>query len=187
MLGRKGYYRGSSVLVSGQAGTGKTSIIATSLDSACRRGEKCLLLLFEESESQFIRNMRSIGMDFEPWVKKGFLCVSAVRPTAYSLEMHLAMIMKLLKDFNPSILAIDPISNLYPIGDDMQVRSVLMRLIDFAKSKNITGILVPLRQKLSSEVIQWNPRRCMSHPSWIHGLSSKMWRGTGNGTGCFPS
>ncbi|MDD1676627.1 MAG: circadian clock protein KaiC [Methanomicrobiales archaeon] len=144
MLGGKGYYRGSSVLVSGQAGTGKTSLLATSIHSACKRGEKCLLLLFEESESQFIRNMRSIGMDFEPWVQKGLLHVNAVRPTAYSLELHLAIIMKMLKDFNPSVLAIDPISNLYPVGDDMQVRSVLMRLIDFAKSKNITGIFSSL-------------------------------------------
>jgi circadian clock protein KaiC len=144
MLGGKGFYRGSSVLITGAAGTGKTSVAAAAIDAACRRGERCLMLLFEESEKQLIRNMRSIGMDLEPWVKKGLLRFSAVRPTAYSLEMHLAMILKMIRDFGPAVLAMDPISNLYPVGDDMQVRSALMRLIDHAKSTGITGFFTSL-------------------------------------------
>jgi circadian clock protein KaiC len=144
MLGGKGYYRGSSVLVSGQAGTGKTSVIAAAVNAACRRGEKCVFLLFEESENQVMRNMRSIGIDLEPWVKKGLLRFSAVRPTAYSLEKHLAMIFGMLREFRPEVLAIDPISNLYPVGDDLQVRSMLMRLIDYAKTKEITGFFTSL-------------------------------------------
>ncbi len=101
MLGAKGFYRGSSILVSGQAGTGKTSIAATFVDAACRRNEKCLFFIFEESESQLMRNMKSIGMDLEPWVKKGLLKFHAVRPTAYSLEMHLSMMLKLIEEFKP--------------------------------------------------------------------------------------
>jgi len=144
MLGAKGFYRGSSVLVSGQAGTGKTSIAATFVDAACRRNEKCLFFIFEESESQLLRNMKSIGIDLGPWVKKGLLTFHAVRPTAYSLEMHLSMMLKLIDEFNPKVLAVDPISNLYPIGDDIQVRSMLMRLIDYAKSIHITGLFTNL-------------------------------------------
>ena len=144
MLGAKGFYRGSSILVSGQAGTGKTSIAATFVNAACKRGEKCLLFIFEESESQFIRNMKSIGMDFEPWIKKGLLKFHAVRPTAYSLEMHLSMMLKLIDEFKPRVIAVDPISNLYPIGDDIQVRSMMMRLIDYAKSLQITGLFTNL-------------------------------------------
>jgi circadian clock protein KaiC len=144
MLGGKGFYRGSSVLVSGQAGTGKTSIAATFADAACRRDEKCLIMVFEESESQVVRNMKSIGLDLEKWIKKGLLKFHAVRPTAYSLELHLSMMIRLIEEFEPKVIVVDPISNLYPVGDDIQVRSMLMRLIDYAKSQQITGLFTNL-------------------------------------------
>ena len=144
MLGGKGYYRGSSILISGQAGTGKTSLAATFVNAACGRGEKCLFMIFEESESQLTRNMRSIGIDLEPWVKKGLLKFHAVRPTAYSLEMHLSMMIRLIEESAPHVIAVDPISNLYPVGDDIQVRSMLMRLIDHAKSLQITALFTNL-------------------------------------------
>ncbi|MFA6332316.1 MAG: circadian clock protein KaiC [Methanoregula sp.] len=144
MLGGKGFYRGSSILVSGQAGTGKTSIAATFIDAACGRGEKCLFFIFEESESQILRNMKSIGINLEPWVNSGLLKFHAVRPTEYSLEMHLSVMLKLIGEFKPRVVAVDPISNLYPIGDDIQVRSMLMRLIDYAKSLHITGLFTNL-------------------------------------------
>ncbi|RPI39365.1 MAG: circadian clock protein KaiC [Methanoregulaceae archaeon] len=144
MLGGKGFYRGSSILVSGQAGTGKTSLAAQFIDAACRRGEKCLFFISEESESQLMRNMLSIGINLEPWTKSGLLKFHAIRPTAYSLEMHLSVMLKLIGEFRPQVVAVDPISNLYPIGDDMQVRSMLMRLIDFAKSLQITGFFTSL-------------------------------------------
>lgn len=151
MLGVKGFYCGSSILVSGQAGTGKTSISATFIDAACRRNEKCLFFIFEESESQLMRNMRSIGIDLEPWMKKGLLKFNAVRPTAYSLEMHLSMMLKLVEEFKPKVVAVDPISNLYPIGDDIQVRSMLMRLIDYMKYIQITGIFTNLSSDGNTE------------------------------------
>jgi circadian clock protein KaiC len=144
MLDGKGFFRGSSILVSGQAGTGKTSIAAAFVDAACRRNEKCLFFIFEESESQLMRNMRSIGIDLGPWEKSGLLKFHAVRPTAYSLEMHLSQMLKLIGDFQPGVLAVDPISNLYPIGDDIQVRSMLMRLIDYTKSLQVTGLFTNL-------------------------------------------
>ena len=102
MLGGQGYYRGSSILISGTAGTGKTSLAAYFADAACRRGERCLYLAFEESQDQIIRNMRSIGLDLEPWVKQGLLKFHAARSTLYGLEMHLAMIHKLINDFQPA-------------------------------------------------------------------------------------
>ena len=157
MLAGKGFYRGSSILVSGQAGTGKTSIAATFIDAACRRNEKCLFLIFEESESQLLRNMKSIGINLEPWVTSGLLKCHAVRPTAYSLEMHLSMMLKLVGEFSPTVIAVDPISNLYPIGDDIQVRSMLMRLIDFAKSLHITGLFTNLSNDPVSEVYAIEP------------------------------
>jgi circadian clock protein KaiC len=144
MLEGKGYYRGNSVLVSGQAGTGKTSIAATFADAVCRRDEKCLFMVFEESESQVIRNMQSIGLDLDKWIKKGLLKFHAVRPTAFSLEMHLSMMIRLIDEFEPKVIVVDPISNLYPVGDDIQVRSMLMRLIDYAKSRQITGLFTNL-------------------------------------------
>ncbi len=144
MLGGRGYYRGSSILVSGDAGTGKTSIAAKFAEAACMRREKCLYFTFEESQSQLQRNMKSIGIDLEPWSKKGTLVFHAVRPTAYSLEMHLSMMLSLIQKVSPSVVILDPISNLYPVGDDIQVRSMLMRLVDYIKTLQITGLFTHL-------------------------------------------
>jgi circadian clock protein KaiC len=157
MLGSKGFYRGSSILISGQAGTGKTSIAATFIDAACKKNEKCLFFIFEESESQLLRNMKSIGINLDPWVKKGLLTFHAVRPTAYSLEMHLSMMLKLIDDFKPRMLAVDPISNLYPVGDEIQVRSMMMRLIDYAKSLQITGVFTNLSNDTESGTYALEP------------------------------
>jgi circadian clock protein KaiC len=144
MLGGKGFYRGSSVLVTGEAGTGKSSIIATFIDAACRRNERCLYFAFEESQSQIIRNMRSIGIDLGQWVDNGTLRFHAIRPTACGLEMHLAIMIKMIHEFKPGFVAIDPISNLFPIGDDVQVRAMLMRIIDHLKSNEITSLFTNL-------------------------------------------
>lgn len=144
MLGGKGYFRGSSLLISGTAGTGKTSIAAHFAVAACQRGERCLFLAFEESQSQIIRNMRSIGINFEPWVKKGLLQFHAVRPTLYGLEMHLATIHRLISDFNPIVVVFDPVSNFTSMGDSPEVYSMLLRLIDFLKVNGVTALLTNL-------------------------------------------
>src|SRR5688500_9482943 len=116
MLSGKGYYRGSTILISGTAGTGKTSLAAHFLDAACRRGERCLCFLFEESPQQLLRNMRSIGLDLEPWVAGGLLQFHADRPSRYGLETHLATMHQVVADFKPTVAVIDPVTNLMTVG-----------------------------------------------------------------------
>ena len=144
MLGGKGYYRGSSVLITGTAGTGKSSMAAHFVDAACRRGERCLYFAFEESRNQIIRNMRSIGIDLEPWVNKGLLEFRNSRPTLYGLEMHLVAMHKAIDGFKPAIVVIDPISNLVAAASEMEVKSMLSRLIDFLKMQQITALCTDL-------------------------------------------
>jgi circadian clock protein KaiC len=144
MLGGAGLYRGSSVLVSGTAGTGKTSLAAHFADATCRRGERCLYFAFEESESQMVRNMRSIGLDLAPWLKKGLLRFHATRPTAYGLEMHLATLHKLIDEFRPHAVVVDPITSFLGAGQTAEAESMLMRLIDLLKSRKITAFFTSL-------------------------------------------
>ena len=144
MLGGGGVYRGSSVLVSGTAGTGKTSLAGHFADATCRRGEPCLYLAFEESQSQMVRNMRSIGLDLAPWLEEGLLHFHATRPTAYGLESHLAMLHKLIKNVQPRVVLVDPITNFMKAGSEAEAESMLMRLIDFLKSQQITAFFTSL-------------------------------------------
>ena len=144
MLGGVGYYRGSSVLVSGTAGTGKTSFAAHFAEAACRRGERALYFAFEESPSQIMRNMRSIGIDLEPWVQKGLLQFQATRPSFAGLEMHLTMIHKAVNVFKPQVVIMDPLSSFVIGGNETEVKSMLMRLVDFLKMNRITGLLTNL-------------------------------------------
>ena len=144
MLGGKGYYRGSSVLVSGTAGSGKTTLAAHFAEATCRRGERCLYLAFEESQAQLVRNMRTVGIGLDPWIRKGLLKLNSNRPTAWGLEMHLAQIHKQVAEFQPAVVIIDPISNLSVGSSSSETQSMLLRLIDFLKSRQITAFLVNL-------------------------------------------
>jgi len=144
MLGGKGYYRGSSVLISGSAGTGKTSFVAHFADAACRRGERCLYFAFEESESQVMRNMLSIGIDLEPWVKKGLLKYHADRPTVYGLEIHLSVMQKMINEFKPAAVIVDPVSNLNAVANNANVKTMLTRLLDQLKLDRVTTVLTIL-------------------------------------------
>lgn len=144
MLGGKGVYRGSSLLVSGTPGTGKSSLGATFVDAACRRGERCLLFAYEESAAQIQRNMRSIGMNLEQWVKKGLLEIHASRPTLQGLEQHLVMMHDTVLAFRPSVVVVDPISNLTIERHDGDVKPTLLRLIDFLKQQQITTLFTSL-------------------------------------------
>jgi circadian clock protein KaiC len=144
MLEGQGFFRGSSILISGTAGTGKSSIAAHFADATCRRGERCLYFAFEESPNQIIRNMRSIGIDLEAAVKQDLLKIQALRPTFYGLEMHLVKIHQLVNEFKPTVVIIDPISNMTYSGNEIQVKSFLMRLIDFLKTQQITTLLTNL-------------------------------------------
>lgn len=144
MFGGAGYYRGSSVLVSGTAGTGKSSIAAHFADAACRRGERVLYFAFEESPNQIMRNMRSIGIDLQPWVQQGLLRFQAHRPTFYSLEMHLTTMYQAVRSFNPRVVVVDPLSS-FVAGDNLlAVKSMLMRLVDFLKLEQITTLFINL-------------------------------------------
>jgi circadian clock protein KaiC len=144
MLGGEGFYRGSTVLVSGSAGTGKSSLAAHFAAAACARGEKCLYFAFEESPGQIVRNMRSIGLDLQPCLKKGLLKFHAIRSTSFGLEMHLATFHKLILDFQPRAVVLDPIGSLIEAGERREVRAVLTRLIDFLKLQRITAFLTNL-------------------------------------------
>jgi circadian clock protein KaiC len=144
MMGGKGFFRGSSVLLSGTAGTGKTSVAASFVDAACGRGERCIFFAFEESAAQIIRNMRSIGIELEPWLKKGLLKFHTHRPSVYGLETHLLTMHKVINEFKPAAVAVDPVTNLLSLGDPLDVKAMLIRLIDFLKMNQITAILTNL-------------------------------------------
>ena len=144
MLGGKGFYRGSSVLASGTAGTGKSSLTAHFVQAACERGERAVFFAFEESPSQIIRNMGSIGIDLKPSVQKGLLQFHATRPTFAGLETHLTTMHKVISTFRPSVVAVDPLNAFVMGGNETQVQTMLMRLIDFLKVNQITGFFTSL-------------------------------------------
>ncbi len=140
MLGGEGVYRGSSILVSGSPGTGKSSVTAKFAEAACQRGERALIFAYEESPDQMLRNMRSIGIQLGPWIKKGLLEIHSSRPTMYGLEQHLLMIHDTVSAFKPDVVVIDPISNLSLDSGRQDVKPMLMRLIDMLKEQQITSI-----------------------------------------------
>lgn len=146
MLGGDGYYRGSTVLVSGTAGAGKTSIAAHFADATCRRGEPVIYFSFEESPAQIARNMRSVGLDLMHWVDAGLLRFITSRPTAHGMETHLALIHKHIQAFQPAAIILDPISNFIDAGNAYTAHGMLVRLIDFLKGRQITALLTSLTE-----------------------------------------
>jgi circadian clock protein KaiC len=140
----KGFFRGSSILISGTAGTGKTSIAASFANATCMRKERVLFFAFEESPQQIIRNMGSIGMNLEAHIKNGLLEFHSSRPTVHGLEMHLVEIHKKIQEFNPRVIILDPITNLVTIGTVSEVKSMLIRLIDFLQNKQISVMFTAL-------------------------------------------
>lgn len=146
MMSGQGYYRGSSILISGSAGTGKTSLAATFTNSVCRRGERCLYLAFEEAPAQIVRNMASIGIDLDPWVRKGLLRFQAVRSTIYGLEQHLVSIHKAVSDFQPAVVIIDPITLTGVSSDPQAIKAMLTRMIDFLKNQGVTALFTSLTE-----------------------------------------
>ena len=139
-----GYYRGSSVLVTGTSGTGKSTLAAHFALAACRKNERALYFAFEESPDQILRNMHSVGIDLQPCIDKGLLKFHATRPSLYGLEMHLVTIYKMIEEFKPRSVIMDPISNLITVGTVTEAKSMLTRLIDFLKSRQITSLFTSL-------------------------------------------
>ena len=146
MLEGQGFYRGSSILATGTAGTGKTSLAAHLVDAACARGESCLFFSFEESPDQILRNMRSIGIDLARWIKKGLLHIHARRPTAHGLELHLVEMHNLLEERKPRVVVVDPISSLMSGGSQNvnDVTNMILRIIDRLKQLGTTGFFTAL-------------------------------------------
>jgi circadian clock protein KaiC len=144
MLGGQGIYRGSSVLISGTAGTGKTTLTAHFADAACARGERCLIFSFDESSEQMARNMRSIGIDLARWIDRGLLEFHAARPTMFGLETHLVGMHRLITNFQPANVVVDPVSSLLHSGSGNETRSMILRMVDFLKENGITAVLTAL-------------------------------------------
>ncbi len=144
MLGGKGYYKGSTILVSGTAGTGKTTFAALLARAACERGERCLYFCFEESPDQLVRNTRSVGMNLETHVKSGALVIHAGRPTAHGLERHLVTMHKVINQLRPDLVIVDPITNLVKAGTLIDTQAMLIRLIDFLKMRGTTAFFTSL-------------------------------------------
>jgi circadian clock protein KaiC len=143
MLGGRGYFRASSVLLSGSAGTAKTTLASCFLDAACRRGERAICFQFEESPAQYARNMGSVGLKLDRWVKKGLLHIRAARPTLYGLEFHLATMHREIDEAKPSVVVVDPLSSFTGASFD-EVNNMVMRLIDYLKQKNVTAVFTHL-------------------------------------------
>ena len=150
MLGGQGFFRGGSILLTGTPGTGKTSVAGYFAQAAARRGERALFFAFEESPNQIIRNMHSIGLRLEPWVKRGVLRFHAARPTLYGLEMHLATMFKEISAFQPTVVIVDPMTSLLAAGSDSETRAMVTRLIDFLKAQQITSLFTSLTHEGSA-------------------------------------
>jgi circadian clock protein KaiC len=166
MLEGKGFYKGSSILLSGTAGSGKSSLSASFAARSCADGRKTLYVAFEESPSQAARNMRSIGIDLEKYMRKGVLRFEAWRPTQSGLEMHLLRIHKLVEEFNPQVVIIDPVSNLM-MGNLHEVNSMLMRMMDFLKSRQITALFTALTEGSRKEFEQTEVGISSLTDTWI--------------------
>ena len=144
MLGGIGYFRGTSILVTGTAGSGKTSVVSHAADAACRRGEKCIFFAFEESPLQIMRNLRSIGIDLQQWVDQGLLQFFAVRPQFHGLEMHLLRMHREIEQANPTLVIVDPMSAMSGSGLLADANIALLRLMDFLKARGVTGLFTIL-------------------------------------------
>jgi circadian clock protein KaiC len=173
MLSEFGYYRGSTILITGTPGSGKSTICANFIDAACRRGERCVYFAFEESAPQIIRNMRSVGLDLAQWVEQGLLQFHTSRPSLHGLEMHLVIMHKLIAEFKPTIVVVDPISNLMAVGSGNEAKSMLTRLVDFLKMNQITVMFSDLthgsaavesiNEEVSSLIDTWLCVRDLEH------------------------
>jgi circadian clock protein KaiC len=144
MLGGHGYFRGSTVMLSGTAGTGKSSVASHLADATCRSSQRALYFSFEESPAQIMRNMRSIGINLKSHVDRGLLQFHSSRPTFFGLEMHLVSLHKVISDFEPAVVIIDPITSFLKAGNIEDAQHMLVRLVDFLREKNITAFLVSL-------------------------------------------
>jgi circadian clock protein KaiC len=144
MIGKGGFYRGSTTMISGESGTAKTTFASFFADAACRRGERCLYLAFEESESQIVRNMGSVGVKLGRWIKQKKLRIHTSRPTQSGLESHLTELYRQVEEFEPDVVVLDPITDFTSLGTSTDVKAMLMRIVDYLKSNQITAVFTSL-------------------------------------------
>jgi circadian clock protein KaiC len=166
MLDGKGYIKGTAVLVSGMAGTGKSSLAAHFVDAGCRRGQRCLYFAFEEAPSQIIRNMRSIGIDLEPWVKKGRLQFHATRVSEQGLEKHLFYVQQAVAKIKPDLVVVDAVTDFTNLGVLLEVRQMVLRLIDFLKQREITSLCTSMVSHADLE--ETGVGLSSAFDTWIH-------------------
>lgn len=174
MFGGNGYFRGSSVLVSGTSGSGKTSLAAFFADATCRRGEKCVYFAFEESESQIVRNMLSIGLDLGQWTASGLLRFHTSRPAAYGLEEHLARIYKIITEEQPSAVVVDPVTSFLVVSSMEESKAMITRLLDLLKNRQITSVFTSLdsARELSAEITEAGISSIIDSWLLVRGLES---------------
>ncbi len=144
MLDRGGWYRGSTTMVSGTSGTGKTTVGAHFASAACARGERCLYLAFEEGERQILRNMASVGLDLARWVDEGNLRIRATRPTQTGLENHLTALYREVESFSPDVVVVDPITDFHSMGSSLDIKALLLRMVDYLKQRQVTALFTSL-------------------------------------------
>jgi circadian clock protein KaiC len=166
MLADGGFHRASSILISGVAGSGKSSVAASFANAACAAGERALLFSFEEPADQSVRNMKSLGIDIDQWIKSGKLRYIATRPTFYSLEMHLAVMLREVTRFDPGLVILDPISSFLESGDRMEIQSMLLRVVDFLKGRGVTAVFTHLMHGQDS-VVQTDAGLSSIMDAWI--------------------
>jgi circadian clock protein KaiC len=166
MLDGKGYIKGSSILLSGMVGTGKTSLSASLIEAGCRSGKRCLYYAFEESPSQIMRNMKSIGIDLEPFVKKGLLHFHASRVTEQGLEKHLLMMQREANNLKPDIVVVDALTDFISLGAANEVRQMILRMVDFLKMREITGLFTSMSEKTDME--ETGVGLSSAFDTWIH-------------------
>jgi len=151
MVGRGGWYKGSTTTISGESGTGKTTFAAAFADAACRRGERCLYMAFEESGRQLVRNMASVGMELGRWIDEGRLRIHASRPTELGLERHLTAVYQQVEAHQPDVVVIDPITDFTSLGTSTDVKVLLMRIVDYLKSRQVTAVFTSLIHQRGGE------------------------------------
>jgi circadian clock protein KaiC len=151
MLSGGGWYRGSTVMISGTSGTGKSTMAAHFADATCSRGERCLLLAFEEGERQIVRNMGAVGLDLRRWVDQGSLRIRASRPTQVGLESHLTTLYDEVERFAPDVVILDPITDFHALGTSIDIKSMLMRMVDYLKQRQITAAFTSLMSQEEPE------------------------------------
>ncbi|MDQ4088964.1 MAG: circadian clock protein KaiC [Actinomycetota bacterium] len=151
MVGRGGWYKGSTTMISGESGTGKTTFAAAFADAACRRGERCLYLAFEESGRQLVRNMASVGLELRRWIDEGRLRIHASRPTELGLERHLTTVYQQVEAHAPDVVVIDPITDFTSLGTSTDVKVLLMRIVDYLKNREVTAVFTSLMHNRGHE------------------------------------